>query len=426
MINNLINEAAKENIELEVYATTNKEITIEYLNETLSNFKTQDIKEYSIKTIINGATVKTIALDISNPKEILDDLKLERELIDELDTDFLAENIDIGERENCDIAIDSQEIKNNIINFNKGLKEKYKDIHSVRTEYNFEQNGYELVNSNGVNLKDSNYHAYYSSDIVLKINGKNLSCFEYLMGKEIDFDKFKNKIIIAIEKTILKEKSKSIKTNKYNIILTNKITYNILKEFMSDFHASNIIKKQSVFTDKLGNKIFDEKITIVEDPTNKDLIGTRLFDAEGVKTYYKKIVDCGRFTTELYNKKYAEKDSTQSTGNAFGVRNAYIIPGDKNYNELVSHLNDGIIIDYVIGLHSGINHLTGDISLQCEGFLIENGKIKCGLKDIILSTNVMELFNNVKEIGNDLEFFGTLGGAPSLLIENITIAGKEV
>ena len=221
MINNLINEAAKENIELEVYATTNKEITIEYLNETLSNFKTQDIKEYSIKAIINGATVKTIALDISNPKEILDDLKLERELIDELDTDFLAENIDIEERENCDIAIDSQEIKNNIINFNKELKEKYKDIHTVRTEYNFEQDGYELVNSNGVNLKDSNYHAYYSSDIVLKINGKNLSCFEYLMGKEIDFDKFKNKIIIAIEKTILKEKSKSIKTNKYNIILTN-------------------------------------------------------------------------------------------------------------------------------------------------------------------------------------------------------------
>ena len=61
------------------------------------------------------------------------------------------------------------------------------------------------------------------------------------------------------------------------------------------------------------------------------------------------------------------------------------------------------------------------ISDLTKGF----GKTKA-VNHIILATNIFELFTQVKEIGSDLEWFGTNGGAPSLLIENITIAGKEV
>ena len=117
---------------------------------------------------------------------------------------------------------------------------------------------------------------------------------------------------------------------------------------------------------------------------------------------------------------------TKIAGNSFGIRNMYLVPGEISESDLLKKLNNGFYINNLMGLHSGINHVTGDISLQCEGFVIENGKMTRGLNQVILATNIFELLNNVKEIASDLEFFSSYGGAASILVENITIAGKEV
>lgn len=426
MINKLLEYAKKDNLELEVYAIKNNEITVEYLNDKLANYQVQNIQEYKIKALLDGMAVKITTLDISNPKEIIQQLKTTRELSDELDEDTLAEQIDIEISDRYTKDINPQEIKANIKKFNNAMKQKYKEIFTIRTKFNFEIDEYEIYNTNGVNLVDSNYHSYYYSDVVLKVGDKNLSCDKYIMAKEIDFEKFKLAVEEEIEDTIKKNCAQSISTNKYNIVLNNKSVYDILNAFSVDFYAKNIANKQSVFTDKLNQQIFSEKITIIEDPANANLVGTRRFDTEGTKTYYKKIVDKGVFTTKLYNKKYAAKEKVASTGNVFGVRNMAIMPGEKNKLELFKALDKGIYVHNLMGIHSAINHLTGDISIQCEGFAIENGKKTVALKHIILATNIFELFGQVKEVGSDLEWFSSYGGAPSLLIENITIAGKEV
>lgn len=425
MIKNLINYAKKEKIDLEVYSVTNKEITIEYLNDELSNYKIQNIKEYKIKSLLDGAAVKLKTLDISNPKEIIELLKATRELTDELDDDALATSIDIEVNTRKSIEVKPQEIKANINSFNKYIKEKYPSVFTIHTEYNFELDEYDINNTNGVSLHDSNYHAFYYSDIVLKINDKNLSCEKYVMAKEIDFEKFKTLVEEKIKDTLNRLSPKSISTNKYNIILENKCVFDILNAISPAFYAKNIINKQSPLTNKFNQKIFSDKITIVEDPTNPELIGTRLFDSEGTKTCYKKIIEQGIFKTKLYNKKYAAKDNTNSTGNVFGVRNMSIIQGTKNKFELLKRLNNGIIINKLMGIHSSINQLTGDISIQCEGYIVRDGNQNEAINQIVLVSNIFELFTQVKEIGADLEWFGTTGGAPSLLIENITIAGKE-
>lgn len=426
MINKLLEYAKSINLDLEVFVIKNDEITIEYLNDKLSNYKLQNITEYKLKALIDNVAVTATVLDISNPQEVINLLKNARELTDELDSDSLALDIEIDEATREDIKINSNEIKENLKTINKELKEKYSEIFSIRSEFNFEHDKYEIYNTNGVKLQDFNHHGYYYSDIVLKIADENLSCGRFIMAKEPDFNKFKLTLEKVINDTIKKYNACSISTNKYNIVLDNRAVYDILKTFALDFHARNISKKQSVFTEKINKQIFSDKITIIEDPTNRNLIATRLFDDEGTKTYLKKVVECGEFKTILYDKKYAKKDNTTSTGNSYGVRNLYIVPGKKTQEELINSVKNGLFIEELLGLHAGINHLTGDISLQCEGFIIENGKKTKPLKQMVLSTNIFELFGNVLEIGNDLEFFGSNGGAPSLLLENITIAGKEV
>ena len=144
-----------------------------------------------------------------------------------------------------------------------------------------------------------------------------------------------------------------------------------------------------------------------------------------MKKEIKLIIKNGKFITKLYDNKTAIKENMQPTGTSGGVRNLYIIPGNKTFEELVSNLNNGIIIDSINGLHAGANTLNGDLSLQATGYEVKDGKIGNALKLIILQTNIKELFNNVIEIGNDLEFYGETGGSPSILCKDITIVGKE-
>ena len=228
-----------------------------------------------------------------------------------------------------------------------------------------------------------------------------------------------------IKEAIDKEKSDSLETKKYNILLDSRCTSQLLNHFSSIYMAEEINKNKSILTNKFNEKVFSDIITIVEDPTNENYIGKRIFDDEGTKTCYKEIIKDGVFVTKLYDNKSALKDNVKSTGNSFGTRNMYIVPGILDKDALLNKLDNGIYINSIEGLHAGVNKTTGDISLQAEGYIIENGKKKQSLNMIILSTNIFELFNNVIEVGNDLEFISKQGSAPSLLINDITIAGNK-
>src|SRR5699024_1472448 len=120
----------------------------------------------------------------------------------------------------------------------------------------------------------------------------------------------------------------------------------------------------------------------------------------------------GVFITKLYDNKNAIIENTNPTGTSDGVRNMYILKGKSSYQELIKKMNNGVIIDSIEGLHAGVNKLTGEISLQATGYEVVNGNVGEALKLIIFQTNLIDLFNSVIDIGNDLEMFSIMGGSP--------------
>ncbi|MCL2286171.1 MAG: TldD/PmbA family protein, partial [Firmicutes bacterium] len=160
------------------------------------------------------------------------------------------------------------------------------------------------------------------------------------------------------------------------------------------------------------------------------------FDAEGVATQNKAIIENGVLKTLLYNTKSAEKDGVKSTGNASkagfggaigtGTTNYYLVPGEKSYDELVQGLEKGVIITEMAGLHSGVNAVSGDFSVSAEGYFVENGKIVKPVEQITVAGNFYELLKNIETVGSDLRFhsLGSGGiGMPSVLVNGLSIAG---
>lgn len=421
MINELIQRAKKEEICIEVFEKTERENEISVLNDTLEKFNSSYITHYKIKAMYHGKNIM-IETDHICIDDIIKNIKEMIEITDNDNQDILAKDSIYSESIE-DIKLDYNQITKDLLSLNS-LKEKYPEISSMSFFFGHYYEILKITNESN-ELQDSNYHNYFYTEIVAKDNNEIQTNFFNIVSKEYNFDDFRNKVIEKIEETINSIHCVSCKTDKYNIILQNNCVYKILNTFSSMFSANTINKKSSVLTDKFNKHVFSPKITIVEDPTNDLLVGKRLFDDEGVKTKYKEIVKDGKFITKLYDNQTALKENKKSTGNSYGVRNLYIMPGIKTEKELIEILDEGIVITDIQGLHAGINIINGHISIQASGYYIKDKKYIKSLNMIILSTNLFELFSNVKEVGNNLEYFSKSGGAPSLLIENITIVGKE-
>ncbi|MDD6224201.1 MAG: metallopeptidase TldD-related protein [bacterium] len=421
MINLLIKKAKELNISLEVFAKTENSHEISVLNHTLEKFESSSITNYKIKALCNGKNV-VIETDHICVDDIIRVIQEASEITDNDDKDLLASGSICSEvDEDCDL--DYRQITDDLLSLDD-LKGKYSELNSMSLFFGHYYEIMDIVNEKA-SFKDANYYNYFYGEIVVKDQEEVRTAYFNFVFKEYDFDEIKRKLVHRIEETIRSIHCVSARTGRYSIILKNRCVYKILNTFADMFSAELIQKKQSVLTNQFEQQIFSPKITIVEDPINDCLVGKRLFDDEGVKTTYKEMVKDGKFISKLYHNQSALKENGKSTGNSYGVRNMYIVPGNKSEYELLKILDEGIVITEIEGLHAGVNKLTGKISLQANGYYVKDSKWVKALNMIVLATDLFELFGNVKEIGNDLEFFSKIGGAPSLLIENITIVGKE-
>ena len=140
------------------------------------------------------------------------------------------------------------------------------------------------------------------------------------------------------------------------------------------------------------------------------------------------------FKTFLHNLKTAKMMNTVTTGNGYkagvssgvGVRpsNFYVVPGQKSLDDLFTECGNGFYLTDVQGLHAGINVISGDFSLQAQGFEIVDGKLGKPVNLVVASGNFKKLFNEVLSLGNDLVFKTGSIGAPSILVSELSISGK--
>ena len=423
MIDKLLKLASSKNIKMEVFVDEDITIDIETMNDRLEKYESSSTDSYRIKALYNNKIVTINTEDISNPEMIINNIISISDALDKEEDTTFARNIDIRnnieEKENKDY----KKIVNDLISLNK-YKEKYPNIDNINMYYTDKYNKVSIVNKE-VKLIDTHDINYIYGEIVWKENNINQTGSFSMISLGYDFSKVEKKFIETINDVKAKIRATSYKTNKYNVIIKNEQVFKILNRYKDMYDTEQIRNNLSPLTKDYGKQVFSNKITIVEDPLNTSLVGTRIFDIEGNITYYKELIKEGKFITKLYDNKNAIIENTKTTGTSGGVRNMYIVPGSDSYEDLIKKMNNGIIIDSLEGLHAGANIITGELSLQGTGYEVKDGKINKALKLIIMQTTLKELFNNVISVGNDIEMFSVTGGSPSILFYDITIVGKE-
>ena len=212
----------------------------------------------------------------------------------------------------------------------------------------------------------------------------------------------------------------------------------LLGVFSSVFSSEAAQKGLSKLSGKEGQLVASPLVTLVDDPFHPENPEPINFDAEGCPTHKKNLIENGEFKTLLYNMKTAAVAGKKTTGNAskagydapVGIRpfTMYLAGGEFSEEELLQKAEGGVYINDLSGLHAGANPISGDFSLQSAGFLIRDGKKADFVKSFTVAGNFYDLLKNISALGNNVTLpraFGmTAFGSPSVLVENLSIAGK--
>ena len=410
---------------IQITATTVESIEIEFIDEKLENYINTNHTNYSIKAEKNKKT-ETLTSDYLD-KDIIDLLLFK---IDNTDTFYENEYIEKKEIKdnNRFIEVDADREFNILKDIYKN-KNKDNRISKITAAYEDSYIKTEIINSNGAHLETSSHNYLFYIDVLVEDNKNSISYDKQVLKtnkEEIDFENIVNS---TLEEALLMINKEDLETKKYNVILSNKVASRILSHLEDMLNQQNIRTKTSCMCSKLNKEIFNNLITIIEDQPNEKLPGYRLFDDEGTETKKKMIVENGILKSYFSNIKEAKINNIKSTGNGYGsisTRNMFINPSNTTNQDIFKELKNGIYItDYMGASNTSISATTGNISLQIFGFIIEDGKIKSGFNPCIMTTSIFELFNNVKLIGDTLEFTNTKAASPILLIENISVASSN-
>lgn len=240
----------------------------------------------------------------------------------------------------------------------------------------------------------------------------------------------------AIEEILKKlERSRNIskiKTGKMPVVFTPFSLMSHLYSISMGLDADNVKRGMSPLTDRLGDKIVSEKLTITDNPYDYELLGVKPFDGEGVPTKIRPVIEKGMLKTYLHTLETAKYFKVAPTGNARrnyntipkpAFNNIVVSPGDRNLEEIIEDIDYGLLVDGVIGGGQS-NLLQGDYSVNVGlGFLIENGEIKGRVKDTMISGNVYEDLSRVLELSKETKKFRNIE-VPYMVVDGVSVVSK--
>ena len=225
----------------------------------------------------------------------------------------------------------------------------------------------------------------------------------------------------AAHRTVGRLNSRKISTRNVPVIFEAPVASGLFSAFITAISGSSLYRRASFLLDKLGEKVFADHIYIHEQPHLRKALGSAPFDNDGVATRNRDIVRDGILQSYVLSGYSARKLGMQTTGNAGGVHNLIIEPGEQNLDGLIKEMDTGLLITDMIGF--GVNQITGDYSRGGAGFWIENGEIQYPVEEITVAGNLSDMYKQIIAIGNDVDPRGNVLTG-SVLIDNMTVAGE--
>ncbi len=433
----IISACEKHGIEeYEVYYTVGEDISAETLKQEVSAFSSGESAKVYFRCLVDGhmGYASSSYFDADELEDLVLRAADNAKIIENNDVVVIFKGSESYAKTTAPepAAIDAAELKKCALDLQKATYAVDSAVvdgtQSIAISF---KNEMYLYNSHGLELSNRvGMSGCYVVSVVNK-DGEARDNFEF--AENIYSEDAKNLPAKAVKGALDKIGASEIPTGKYNVVIDGAQMRSLLSAFSSAFSAKNALLGMSRLAGKEGQKIAADIVTITDDPMREGCPVQTNFDDEGVATYKKTVVENGILKTMLYDLTTAIKTGKETTGN--GRRGGNIAPynfgicaGSETLDELFAKAGDGIYVTGVKGLHAGANAITGDFSVESEGFIIKDGKKAGPVKSFTIAGNFFNMLMEIDSLSNEVKWGipggFTVFGSPDVLVKNMSIAGK--
>jgi PmbA protein len=196
--------------------------------------------------------------------------------------------------------------------------------------------------------------------------------------------------------------------------------------------GESAFKGRTPFADRMGESIASPLVDMADDPTDVDSLGAAPFDGEGLASRPVSLITDGVLAGFLHDTRSARGLGVASTGSARrgarstpspGHRALRLAPGSGDLESLLAAVDDGLLVQSFQGLHSGVNAVSGDLSVGVEGVRVRDGELAEPFREGTLAGAIPRLMLDVVAVGADLERLPSGNRVPSMVIEGLTLSG---
>jgi PmbA protein len=226
---------------------------------------------------------------------------------------------------------------------------------------------------------------------------------------------------LAGERSVRRLGGRRLATMEVPVLFDANVASSLISHFVSAASGSSLYRRSSFLLDRLGSEVFAPNVTIFEDPHRKAELASSYYDAEGVATRSRDVVEGGVLKGWFLSSHSARKLGLESTGNAGGNHNLLVRPGEYDFEGLVKLMGRGLVVTEMMG--QGVNMVTGDYSRGAAGFWVEGGEIRFPVEEVTIAGNLLQVFRGIREVGRDTVVRGSKH-CGSILVDRMTLAGE--
>ncbi|MCY7322630.1 MAG: TldD/PmbA family protein [Phormidesmis sp. CAN_BIN36] len=415
----------------EIYFVSSEDTPIEFENNRLKSLQTKALQGVALRVICNGRFGFASSTDLTRLEDLVDAAVQTAEIGSVAEFEF-ASNFHQVESGGTKYAPPKTE---ELVEVGDRLIQQVHDYNTeilVDVGFHARSSTVKIVTSNDV------YAERTSRTTSVSISGNLVRGEDFLQAYSFDVANDRpldyNRILAELlEKYRRAEQNATITSGSYPVLFTPRaVASAIAGLFDTVLSGQTVVQKSSPLTDKIGETLFDSRLTIFEDPSLG--ISARTFDDEGTPTSRKAYIENGTVKGFYWDRRWAARAGRESTGNGFrgglsrpspDMVNICMAPGSTSTADLIASMDEGIIVDQVLGAGQS-NQLAGEFSVNLDlGYKVEQGKIVGRVKNTMVAGSIFEAFQNLVDLGDTPEWVGGGSYLPSLLFSKLGVSARQ-
>jgi len=219
------------------------------------------------------------------------------------------------------------------------------------------------------------------------------------------------------------------------VVFDRRMASTLLSIVSSALSGEAVAKGRSFFAGRIGELVGTAGLTLVDDPTDPRAFGAAAHDAEGLACRRNVLIDAGILQGFLYDTVSASRAGVASTGSAVrggfsgtpspGCRALTLAPGPEGHDEegVLAAVGEGLFVQSMTGVHSGVNPVSGDFSVGAEGLMIRDGRLAEPVREITVASTLQRMLGSLLAVGADVEWLPGIAAGQTLAIGDMQISG---